>query len=109
MTTATVTAAQRPESADVNGRMAPARAPWQRQKRVVTYMPICMYVYQSMVSSSTTATVTAAQRPERADVKGRMAPARAPWQRRRRRVVCTSVYPFIHSCIYLSIDLSIYQ
>eukprot|EP00962_Isochrysis_galbana_P005878 scaffold1583_cov105-Isochrysis_galbana.AAC.3 len=30
-------------------------------------------------SSSTTATVTAAHKPDSADVKGRMAPARAPW------------------------------
>jgi hypothetical protein len=30
-------------------------------------------------SASTTATVEAAHRPERAEVKGRMAPALAPW------------------------------
>ena len=30
-------------------------------------------------STSTTATVVAAHRPERADVNGRIAPARAPW------------------------------
>eukprot|EP00967_Tisochrysis_lutea_P046437 scaffold56430_cov32-Tisochrysis_lutea.AAC.3 len=29
--------------------------------------------------SSTTATVVAAQRPDRAEVKGKIAPARAPW------------------------------
>ena len=30
-------------------------------------------------STSTTATVTAAHKPESAEVKGRIAPARAPW------------------------------